>query len=546
MADNNSRMNLAEMGTFTSNELSQKFHLNTKHGWSNDLQTMVWNEAGQYYDVYFLHSVEGPERPFGEQGQDWFHATTKDFLHFSEQNIAIPAFGPKGEGSWRSAWTGTVIRNKNNQIKGVPDGALVAYFSGLMQGDPKLNQHIWAAWSDDNGQTFANLLNDGQPVLSCDWDYTAADDMSERDPGVMYWNDRLIMYTSEDKEIAVFQSEDGIEWRGMNENPRLSKIAPAVFFAGHKWTANAQIECPVLRPMVTPDGQEKVVLFFAAKEEPIETTGSYYAVGTLNKHGMFQLDEAPRRLDAGSDFYGVNYTGSDDLSKPDKDIVVLGWTGNWNYAAAGIHLDQGGQSKFVKHWGPYSTPRRLTLNNDLTISSEIMLNLVYEEEREISAAPAESNSTDIPDLMHKRYEIKQDLNHSIYNLKIQAAAGKKVEGTVSIRFEQGKDFAQLDFDPKSGTYHVMRMNWEFENDNQANHAFDYYSRSYTVQSDAKELQSLNFEVITDQASIEFILPDGSFYTLSRFCVSDKQDLSVSLADDSLESTLTAKVVKPFN
>lgn len=33
-----------------------KAHLTTKDGWSNDLQSIVWNEKGQYYDLYFLHS----------------------------------------------------------------------------------------------------------------------------------------------------------------------------------------------------------------------------------------------------------------------------------------------------------------------------------------------------------------------------------------------------------------------------------------------------------------------------------------------------------
>ena len=58
--------------------VSQTFHLASHKGWSNDLQTIVWNQEKNYYDIYFLHSVDGATDPFGPNGQDWTHTTTKD------------------------------------------------------------------------------------------------------------------------------------------------------------------------------------------------------------------------------------------------------------------------------------------------------------------------------------------------------------------------------------------------------------------------------------------------------------------------------------
>ena len=43
--------------------VSQTFHLASHKGWSNDLQTIVWNQEKNYYDIYFLHSVDGATDP---------------------------------------------------------------------------------------------------------------------------------------------------------------------------------------------------------------------------------------------------------------------------------------------------------------------------------------------------------------------------------------------------------------------------------------------------------------------------------------------------
>ena len=42
------------------------YHLTTKDGWSNDLQSIVWNEKAKHYDLYFLHSADGTENPLGQ------------------------------------------------------------------------------------------------------------------------------------------------------------------------------------------------------------------------------------------------------------------------------------------------------------------------------------------------------------------------------------------------------------------------------------------------------------------------------------------------
>ena len=93
------------------------YHIHNAQGWSNDVQTITQNPDGSY-NIYFLHSVDGATNPFGPDGQDWEHVTTKDWIHFSDEGISINSHGTNNPNSWKSAWTGSVITN-NGDIAGV-------------------------------------------------------------------------------------------------------------------------------------------------------------------------------------------------------------------------------------------------------------------------------------------------------------------------------------------------------------------------------------------------------------------------------------------
>lgn len=190
----------------TSTAHESIYHLTTKDGWSNDLQTIAWNSKGNYYDLYFLHSKTADD-PNEAGDQNWYHTTTKDFVHFTPQNEAIKADGPEAPYTWTSAWTGTVLVN-NGQIAGVPKGAQVAYFSGLEKHDGG-SQNIWSAWSSDNGKTFSHILNGASPVIDHSWNFTSHNRVDERDPAVVYWHGKMLMYVAEGDEIGVYQSHVG-------------------------------------------------------------------------------------------------------------------------------------------------------------------------------------------------------------------------------------------------------------------------------------------------------------------------------------------------
>lgn len=540
-------VNADTSSTLTPTEHVQKDHLNVEQGWGNDVQNIVWNSTGQYYDIYFLHSADGGDNPFGAQGQDWYHTTTKDFVHYTKQNSAISAFGPNSAYTWKSAWTGSVVTNQGN-IAGVPKGAKVAYFSGLEKNDGG-SQNIWAAWSSDNGKTFSHVLNNANPILDHSWDYTSANHADLRDSSVFYKNGEMYMYTSEGQEIGVYKSKDGLKWEKADKDGE-SKVKPATFFAGHSWTGNEPIECPALRTMKMTNGKTKQVLFFGAKDASQgETTGTYYVVGHLDNNGLFVNETNAKRVDQGSDFYGANVSGSDDINQVNSSLNALGWVGNWNTTGSGIHSDQNGESSLAKRLGVYSSVRKLVLNNDLTLNQTTSFGEDFFKSRTFYKA----TTTSPVNANNKQATNGQDTNGTIYNLYDKAnedanqvykltfnQKAKQYKGRIYIDIWQGKDYIKFNYDPTTGYYNVKGYSSELDNNNSGQGTSNYYKNGllgngngYLNQSGYLNTGAVNLKVVTDKSSVEFFFPNGQSYTVARYATSDKQDFKIYTEDPDI-------------
>ncbi|AXQ79175.1 glycoside hydrolase family 32 protein [Streptococcus chenjunshii] len=531
--------------TLTSDEHVQKAHLTTAHGWSNDLQTIVWNDEGQYYDIYFLHSADGATQPFGPQGQDWYHTTTADFVHYSEQNSALPSSGGDSKDGWLSAWTGTVIRN-DGSVKGAPIEAKVAYFTGIRKSDQQ--QNIYAAYSSDNGRTFSHVLNEGKAVADINDSETVGGRHPDfRDPNVFYWNNKMLMYIAEGSDIGVYQSNDGLKWEKADKQGE-SKVVSATFFQGHSWQDNAPVECPVLKTLTMPNGQSRQVLFFGAKDASKgETTGTYYIVGHLDANGLFVPETDARRLDQGSDYYGANFSGSDSIDSSNTSILTLGWVGNWNYFTNGVHSDQEASSPYAQRLGSYSSARQITLQNDLTIAQSLVL-----PDTVLSHTGTYSNVTkNNPQSEDKKPWVdRQDTNGDVYGLydipnqsavqyyKLDFTNTKgNYSGRIYIDIWQGADYVHFNYDPANGMYNVKQYAAELNNGINGQGAADYYhngllgnGNGYLADSQLKEQQNISLQVVTDINSVEFIFPNGQTYTVARFSPSSRQDFKIFTED----------------
>ncbi|NVY96936.1 glycoside hydrolase family 32 protein [Lactobacillus sp. DCY120] len=533
----------AQAESLTSTEHVGRYHLTTVDGWSNDLQSIIWNAQGQYYDLYFLHSADGARNPFGPQGQNWNHTTTKDFVKFTPQNNALKAFGPQKSTSWKSAWTGTVIANQG-QIKGVPQGALVSYFSGLSQKDG--SQNIWAAWSDDQGKTFTHPLNNGAPVLDHSWTWASPNHSDERDPGVFYWNKKLIMYVAEGSQLGVYQSQDGLKW-SKAEAGTTSKIGPADFMRGLDSRDSAPVECPTLKTLTLPNGQSKQVLFYGGKAPHNgQTTGTYYVVGHLNDAGIFQPETDAKRLDQGSDYYGANFSGNSDLKQADSEIISMGWVGNWNYISNGVHSDPAGQSPYAQRLGSYSLARKLQLQSDLTLK-QTPIYPIPKKQTETKATVEEPVNDRTG---QKKYSIGQDTNGKIWNLFDKPNLGinkfynlkfkntqANYQGRIYLHIWQGSDYVKFNYDPSNGAYLVNGESGELKNGFNGQGGADYYAngelgqgRGYFNNSGVSQQSEIQLQVFTDQNSIEIFFPNGQSYTVARFGSAAQQDFKIYTED----------------
>ena len=537
------------------------YHMQTTQGWSNDVQTIVIGNGGQTH-YYFLHSVDGATNPFGPSGQDWESVDTYETWsnngqgnpnpnEYKNPHIALNSHGTSNPNSWKSAWTGSVIQNRGD-IQGVPQGDEVAYFAGLNKSDG--SQNIYAAWSDDGGETFTHALNNGAPVLAWNQAGASGKQDQERDSYVTYdENGKLLMYTAEGNQLGVYTSTNGINWVPSG------KVGPNQFFKGLNWDdkQNMPIECPQLANLKDENDNNHVVLFYGCKDpQNGQTTGTYYVVGHLDSNDDFVADFPAHRLDQGSDYYGANIQ-QNTLDNPIDGVDGIGWVGNWNYTSAGVYDNQNSQGKMTPHLGAYTLPRVYSLNSDGTLSTA--LQHVYTTptyatgnddisvDSPIIGIKTEDHSiqvdTDNGQPVYKMYQSNIDGSASHY--KFDFSDINNYDGRVYIKISQGKDYVILNYDPRNGMYRVSRYSSELNNDMQKTVASSYYydgalgnGLGYSADDGAlnndstseNTLQDFTIEIYTDQDSIEFVMPNGHVYTCARYGTDKLQRIEVDTSD----------------
>ena len=541
------------------------YHMQTTQGWSNDAQTIVIGNGGQTH-YYFLHSVDGATNPFGPSGQDWESVDTYETWsnngqgnpnpnEYKNPHIALNSHGTSNPNSWKSAWTGSVIQNRGD-IQGVPQGDEVAYFAGLNKSDG--SQNIYAAWSDDGGETFTHALNNGAPVLAWNQAGASGKQDQERDSYVTYdENGKLLMYTAEGNQLGVYTSTNGINWVPSG------KVGPDQFFKGLNWDdkQNMPIECPQLTNLKDENDNNHVVLFYGCKDpQNGQTTGTYYVVGHLDSNDDFIADFPAHRLDQGSDYYGANIQ-QNTLDNPIDGVDGIGWVGNWNYTSAGVYDNQDSQGKMTPHLGAYTLPRVYSLNSDGTLSTA--LQHVYTTptyatgnddisvDSPIIGIKTEDHSiqvdTDNGQPVYKMYQSNIDGSASHY--KFDFSDVNNYDGRVYIKISQGKDYVILNYDPRNGMYRVSRYSSELNNDMQKTVASSYYydgalgnGLGYSADDGAlnndstseNTLQDFTIEIYTDQDSIEFVMPNGHVYTCARYGTDKLQRIEVDTSDKNAQ------------
>lgn len=299
-------------------ELRPSSHFTAATGWLNDPNGLLYYN-GRYH-LFFQHNPHGND--WGNIS--WGHATSKDLVTWTEQDVAIPCTPQE------AAFSGSAVADVRNTAGFATPGetALVAIFTSNYSSQSPLagRQAQSLAYSLDEGVTWTRYA--GNPVLD-----TGSSNF--RDPKVFWFDDgdvdqggRWIMVAVEaqDRQVVIYSSPNLRDWS------LESRFGPAHASAGC-W------ECPDLFPL-TVRGSDEVRWVLVVSLNPgaiAGGSGTQYFVGDFDGTRFIpeRLSDSDQLesydwLDFGRDYYAaVSFNDA-----PDGRRLMIGWASNWDYAHA--------------------------------------------------------------------------------------------------------------------------------------------------------------------------------------------------------------------
>lgn len=293
-------------------------HLTPERAWMNDPQKPFFLDG--LWHFYYLYNADHPDG----NGTAWYHATSPDLVHWTDQGVAIDKYA-NGLGD---IWTGTAVVDEHGTA-GFGAGAVIAIVT--QQTDGVQRQSLFV--SRDGGYRFSSY--DGNPVMDnpgvTDW----------RDPRV-FWDDAAghwVMALAEHDRIGFYTSPDLREWT----------------YASDFVTAGLGVlECPDLFPMAVdgdPDDVRWVLAAGANGAAEGMTTGTVYWTGAWDGRRFIADAGGHRWLDHGPDYY-ASVTWDDPRLSADERMTArygIGWMNNWSYAGRLPGDDwQGGSDSIVR------------------------------------------------------------------------------------------------------------------------------------------------------------------------------------------------------
>lgn len=291
-----------EVQTTYSELYRPQYHFTTKKNWINDPNGLIKHNG--LYHLYYQYN------PFGSQWghMSWGHATSKDLVHWEEQEVAIP----EDEYMIFSGTTAVDPDNKSGFFRD-ENGIISAYTSFEFEykdnGEIReIAQHQSIATSKDNGFSYQNIPQN--PVLDIK-------SKNFRDPKIFFdertqkWN--MLVSLADKHSILFYQSEDLLSWS------EVSRFGPL-------GNTDAVWECPDLFQLNVRDSEEtKWVLTLSAGHPQEGFLGMQYFIGEFDGE-RFIADEMdyPLYLDYGKDFYaGITYANTGTK----EHAMMLGWLG---------------------------------------------------------------------------------------------------------------------------------------------------------------------------------------------------------------------------
>lgn len=317
-----------------SESLRPRFHFSAPRNWINDPNGLIVVDG--LYHLFYQCNPNGMS--WGDIG--WGHAVSRDLLNWERLPLALRAESRR-DGTVVMPFSGSVVADHGNTAgfvnAGAPPPLVACYTSHTRMGERALNEAQSLAWSNDGGLVWHPHA--GNPVL----DRGRRD---FRDPKVFRHDgtDRWIMVVAvpDEQLVEIYASDDLASWTLLSTFCSPSRGTTI-------WECPDLFEVPI-------EGSNDTAWVFAYSTEHVAGppyVGMKYVVGSFDGERFRTAQGADSRpFEHGKDFFaGVTYNGT----APGEPPVMIGWAGNWAYAAAVP----------TSPWrGVMSIPRRLTLEAD--------------------------------------------------------------------------------------------------------------------------------------------------------------------------------------
>ncbi len=454
------------------------YHAMSRYNWANDPNGLIW-----YNDEFHLFYQHNPYQTFWGP-MHWGHQTTKDFIKWEHQPVALAPDRPYDKNL--GAFSGTAI---------VKDDHLILMYTSVSDG---LQQQA-KAYSVDGGITFQK--DSKNPIITTLDLPTHANPSDFRDPKVFKHNDTYYIIiagkTNNAGQLFLYKSPDlvSFEYVGDLINNNLPQNDSYHLLTGGIY------ECP---DFFIIDGQHVLVaspMRLPKKDYDFENLHSVvYMIGSLDfDTGHWSFNEMAE-LDGGFDFYAAQ-----TAKLPDDRTIMIAWMQMWDRT----------MPTSVDGWaGAFTLPRELSIKDGILYQKPIREIEHYRENR-IAYSHIDLDdgvSLSLDGIIGNTIELDLELDVSqTERISIELFKGEtnktvltydKVNETLSLdRSLSGREIRGMESNQKTRTSYVKTVNG-----------------------------TLKLRIFLDISSIEIFINDG-FKTMTSLVYPNSDDIQITFISE---------------
>lgn len=287
-------------------------------GWNNDPNGLLY--ADGVYHMYYQYNYDWrTDETFNGWGNmSWGHATSEDLVHWQEQPVAIPAYQTVDGVYYEMMFSGSAVYDEYNScglFEENEDGRVVdgqGIVALLTQPQGGVQRQI-LAYSKDGGNSFTiygEVIGQDNPGNIGDNEF--------RDPKV-FWSEehgKWLMVVG-GGSVRMYSSTNLIDWEYLGATGLWGECPDISRYETEDGVMYALI--------VSPEDKSQSHSYNGTSRDDTFYPAEYYAVGNLNKQGLFVPEGGLKRLSYGIDSYAMQtFNGSEDGA-----VYGISWAASW-------------------------------------------------------------------------------------------------------------------------------------------------------------------------------------------------------------------------